>query len=94
MALVGALLVFAIVWVAAKSRFRPVVSGVEQLVGLDAEAVEAFTGNGQVMVHGEIWNATAQGPVVKGQRLKVTGVDGLTLSVDPLDSNSTHHGER
>ena len=94
MALVGALLVFAIVWVAAKSRFRPIVSGVEQLVGLDAEAVEAFSGDGQVMVHGEIWNATAAGPIAKGQHLKVTGVDGLTLSVDPLDSNSTHHGEQ
>jgi membrane-bound serine protease (ClpP class) len=94
MALVGALIVFAIVWVAAKSRFRPIVSGVEQLVGLDAEAVEAFSGHGQVMVHGEIWNATAAGPVAKGQHLRVTGVDGLTLSVDPLDSDTTHHGEQ
>ena len=94
MALVGAILVFAIVWVAAKSRFRPVVSGVEQLIGMDAEAVEAFSGDGQVMVHGEIWHATAAGPVAKGQHLKVTGVDGLTLSVDPLDSDSTHHGEQ
>jgi membrane-bound serine protease (ClpP class) len=94
MALVGALVVFAIVWVAAKSRFRPVVSGIEEMVGMDAEAVEAFEGSGQVMVHGEIWNATTAGAVSKGQRLKVTGVDGLTLSVDRSTTDSTNNGER
>jgi membrane-bound serine protease (ClpP class) len=89
MGLVGGLTVFAIVWVAAKSRLRPVVSGVEQLVGLEAEAVAAFPDEGQVMVHGEIWHAVSAGPVAKGQRVRVTGVDGLTLSVDPI-----HNGEQ
>ena len=89
MGLVGALIVVGIVWVAAKSRFRPIVSGVEQLVGLEAEAVAAFPEKGQVMVHGEIWHAVSAGPVAKGQRVRVTGIDGLTLNVDPI-----HNGEQ
>jgi membrane-bound serine protease (ClpP class) len=88
MALVGGLLVFAIVWVAARSRLRPVVSGMEQLVGLEAEAVNGFTGQGQVMVHGEIWNATCAAPVAKGQKLRITGVDGLTLHVVAADKGA------
>jgi membrane-bound serine protease (ClpP class) len=88
MALVGGLLVFAIVWVAARSRLRPVVSGVEQLVGLDAQAVEGFSDHGHVMVHGEIWQAVSAVPVSKGQQLRVTGVDGLTLRVDTTDKGA------
>jgi membrane-bound serine protease (ClpP class) len=88
MALVGGLLVFAIVWVAARSRLRPVVSGMEQLLGLEAEAVNGFTGQGQVMVHGEIWNATCAAPVAKGQKVRITGVDGLTLRVDAADKGA------
>ncbi len=61
---------------------------------MDAEAVEAFDGSGQVMVHGEIWNATTTGTVSKGQKLKITGVDGLTLSVDRSTTESSNNGER
>ncbi len=88
MALVGGLLVFGIVWVAARSRLRPVVSGVEQLIGLDAQAVESFSDHGHVMVHGEIWQAVSAVPVSKGQQLRVTGVDGLTLRVDTTDKGA------
>ena len=88
MALVGGLLVFAIVWIAARSRMRPVVSGIEQMVGLRGEAVENFAGHGHVLVHGEIWNAVSAAPVVKGQSLIITGVDGLTLRVDTAEKGA------
>ncbi len=50
------------------------------------EAGEALTeivpdGAGQVATHGEIWNATAGEPIPKGARVRVTGVDRLTLVV-------------
>ena len=67
-----------------RSRDRPVVSGAEQLLYADAEALEDFERRGQVWVHGERWNATTQVPVRKGQALKVTSLDGLTLQVEPV----------
>jgi membrane-bound serine protease (ClpP class) len=34
-------------------------------------------------VHGELWNAHASIPVNRGQALRVKGMHGLTLEVEP-----------
>lgn len=73
---------FAVASMALKARHRPVVTGAEQLVGSEAEALEDFVGQGHVRAHGEIWQARAAEPVHKGERLRVTGLDGLTLRVE------------
>ena len=36
---------------------------------------------GRVRVHGEIWSAIASEPIASGDRVTVTNVDGLTLTV-------------
>ncbi|MED5535278.1 MAG: nodulation protein NfeD [Pseudomonadota bacterium] len=82
-ALTGALILLGIVWFAMKSRDRPIVAGVEELLRATAEALEDFTSQGQVWVHGERWNAYSEVPVKKGQALKITRIDGLTLYVEP-----------
>jgi membrane-bound serine protease (ClpP class) len=82
-ALTGALILLGIVWFAMKSRDRPVVAGVEELLRTTAEALEDFTSQGQVWAHGERWNAHSEVPVKKGQSLKVTKINGLTLYVEP-----------
>ncbi len=82
-ALAGALTLLGTVWFAMKSRVRPVVSGVEEMAGQFAEALEDFDHEGQVWVHGERWIARSRDPVIKGQRLNVTKVDGLVLHVQP-----------
>lgn len=82
-ALAGALTLLGTVWFAMKSRVRPVVSGVEEMAGASAEALENFDREGQVRVHGERWTARSKDPVIKGQRLNVTKVDGLVLHVQP-----------
>ncbi len=84
-ALLGSLLVMATVWLAVRARRRPVVSGVEELIGAQAEAVGAFEHEGQVFVHGETWSARSAQPVAARQALKVTAVEGLTLTVQPID---------
>jgi membrane-bound serine protease (ClpP class) len=80
---VGALSVLGIIWVAVKARRRPVVSGIEQMVGASGVAREDFQGKGWVFVHGELWNAQSSQPIHSGQAVNVVAVDGLTLQVSP-----------
>jgi membrane-bound serine protease (ClpP class) len=82
-ALAGSLALLGIIWFAMQSRLRPVVSGVEEMTGEMAEALEDFEHEGQVWVHSERWTARSKNPVKKGQRLSVTMVDGLVLHVEP-----------
>ena len=52
-------------------------------IGEPGEALTAIAPEraGQVATHGEIWNATSGEPIPKGTRVRVTGVDRLTLVV-------------
>jgi len=83
LATVGAGLLFAIMAIAVKARRAPVVSGIEQMLGKIAEAAEDFQAEGLVDVHSETWNAKTHKPVHQGDRLRVIGVEGLTLLVEP-----------
>ena len=67
----------------AKSRKRPVVSGREQLIGAVAEALEDFEAEGWARVHGERWRVRSSAPVRRGQRLRVTRMNGLVLDAHP-----------
>jgi membrane-bound serine protease (ClpP class) len=87
-AIAGALIVFGIAYFALHSRSRPVVSGREQMIGSTAEAVTAFESAGTVRVHGEMWSARSTTPVRAGQRVRVTGIEGLTLQVSPDEGES------
>ncbi len=75
----------ATMWMAMRARRRPVVTGAEQLVGDLAEAMSDFSGEGQVRIYGEQWNAISRVPVTRGQRLRVDRVAGLTLHVSPME---------
>jgi membrane-bound serine protease (ClpP class) len=83
MGLGGALVLLAIVSFAVRARRRPVVSGIEGLTREIAEAVEDFEREGLVRVHGELWSAVSTVPVRAGQRLRIRGVDGLVIRVEP-----------
>lgn len=67
----------------AKTRRRPVVTGREQLVGAPGEALEDFAAEGWARVHSEQWRVRSPRPVRRGQRLRVTGMQGLILDVIP-----------
>jgi membrane-bound serine protease (ClpP class) len=66
---------------ALKARRHQVVTGREAMIGTTAEALEDFVEMGQVWVHGERWHARSDRPVHKGDKLRVTAIDGLMLSV-------------
>jgi membrane-bound serine protease (ClpP class) len=67
----------------ARSRRRAVVSGREHLIGAVGEALSDFEGEGWARVRGEQWKVRAGGPVRRGQKLRVTGMQGLVLDVVP-----------
>ncbi|MGB8635205.1 MAG: nodulation protein NfeD [Rhodanobacteraceae bacterium] len=95
-ALVAALLVVGIVWMAWRSQRRPQVSGAEELVGMVGEAVEDFAGKGTVHVHGERWQARSAVPLRTGDTVRVTAIHGLVLEVAPVsqpDSQDPIQGE-
>ena len=72
---------------AFKARRRPVVSGLEEMVGGTAVVVDDFEGTGTVTIHSEKWRALSNVPLHKDQQVKVTDIDGLTLSVEPIDAS-------
>ena len=75
--------VFFIVTMALKARRRPVVTGREEMVGAVGEVLEDFTGEGWARVHSETWRVASAGPLRRGQKVRVTGVNGLVLAVEP-----------
>jgi membrane-bound serine protease (ClpP class) len=87
-AVAGSLGMMAIIWIAVRARQRPVVSGREELVGATGVALEDFAGAGHVHVHSERWNAVSEAPVRENQAVVVTGLDGLTLKVRPVNVES------
>jgi membrane-bound serine protease (ClpP class) len=66
----------------ASQRQRAVTgdTGMIDELGQALTAIEPGT-SGRVAVHGEIWQATAGEAIAEGARVRVTGVDGLTLTV-------------
>jgi membrane-bound serine protease (ClpP class) len=83
-ATVGGLVIVAMAWLASRSLRRPVVTGVQTMVGENAEVLEAFNGRGRVRYGGEIWNAVSSSAVRAGQIVRITRIDGLTVWVEPV----------
>jgi membrane-bound serine protease (ClpP class) len=83
-ATVGGLAIVAMAWLASRSLRRPVVTGVQTMVGENAEVLEAFSGQGRVRYGGEIWNARSSSAVRAGQIVRITRVNGLMLWVEPV----------
>ena len=85
LALVSSLGLMGVIGIALKARLRPVVSGREQLIGASGTALTDVYHEGEVFVHSERWSAVSDSPLHKGQTVEVTGIDGLTLKVRPID---------
>ncbi len=65
-------------------RRRP-ATGYEEMIGMQGVAREDFDRTGRVWVHSELWNARTRSPVREGQTVKVVAIDGLLLTVEPVE---------
>lgn len=68
---------------AVQARRRAVMTGREGMIGGRGEALQDFADGGAVWAFGERWKAVTDAPLRKGDKVRVTGVEGLTLQVTP-----------
>ncbi|HUJ51247.1 MAG TPA: nodulation protein NfeD [Bryobacteraceae bacterium] len=66
-----------------RARAAKVVTGMEGMIGEVGVAVGDLAPDGRVFVRGEYWNAVATAPLKSGERVRVTAVDRLNLTVEP-----------
>jgi membrane-bound serine protease (ClpP class) len=78
----SAIMMFLVRLTLASQRRRPTTgaAGMVDELGRALTAIEPGTA-GRVATHGEIWRAIAAEPVAEGETVRVTDVDGLTLTV-------------
>jgi membrane-bound serine protease (ClpP class) len=86
-AVASAAFLILMVGMLVKGRRRPVVTGREELIGSSGVALDDFSGEGWARVHSENWRVRADAPVRKGQKLRVTAIEGLLLDVAPEPDN-------
>ncbi len=58
--------------------------GVEALMGREVEVRRACRPLGEVRVRGEIWQARCDAGADAGESVRIVGLDGLTLLVEPV----------
>lgn len=75
---------FLIINIALRARFRPVVSGKEELIGKTAKVEIDSQGLVRVRIFGELWQVQSDSPLQNGQLVKIKKVDGLILIVEPV----------
>jgi membrane-bound serine protease (ClpP class) len=81
---------------ALKAQRRPPQTGVDAMIGEIGRTRAALTADvpGQIDAHGEIWHAVSRVPLPQGVAVRIVGVDGLTLRVEPTDrpASEGEHG--
>ncbi len=68
-------------------RHRQVVSGAEYMIGRSGSVIEDIGEHGRVEIDGESWLAKSTQPLATGQAIRVTAIDRLVLTVEPLDKS-------
>jgi len=81
---VGLITVF-LTTIVLRARRNRVTTGREGMIGEIGIARTELEPAGKVFVHGELWNAVARTSVASGSRVRVSGVEGLQLIVEPAD---------
>ena len=63
---------------------KPIVSGVDEMLGSIGQVLQDFEGSGHIHIHGEAWQVKSKLPFKRGDHVRVTSIDGLILSVEPI----------
>ncbi|MBN1550242.1 nodulation protein NfeD [bacterium] len=90
LAIAVAVIVVFLLSLVVRSHRTKANTGDAGMVGLTGKVTKALNPEGQVFIHGEIWNArfTRDQLVPENTKVKVISVEGLTLTVDLVDSGN------
>jgi membrane-bound serine protease (ClpP class) len=85
LAIAMAIIVLGLGRLAIRAQRLAPVTGAAAMVGEVGSTLTAIAppAAGQVRVHGEIWRASSSRPVPPGTRIRILGINGLTLEVEP-----------
>ena len=75
--------IFAVTMTVKAHRAKP-ATGREGLLGEEGKATTRIAPEGKVFVHGELWNAYADGIIEEGQKVRVVKAEGLRVKVEKL----------
>jgi membrane-bound serine protease (ClpP class) len=77
-----AVILIFMVRLALRARLSKVATGQAGMIGLRGKAKTDIAPEGTVFVRGELWGARSRMKIARGETIRVTGVDGLTLEVE------------
>lgn len=83
----SSLLMMFLIWI-RRLHSLPVLAGAEEMVGAVATVLSWQDNQGRVHMRGTSWAARFDGPLSRGQKVRVTAVDGLTVDVEPEDEEA------
>jgi membrane-bound serine protease (ClpP class) len=81
--------VFAISYLVFRSQKSKPTMGLQGLIGEIGEVRGKLGPTGKIFVHGEYWNAEADGEIDVGEKVKVLGYDGMCLKVSRLSESES-----
>jgi len=67
-----------------RARRGKVETGSEGMIGETGAAITELAPEGTIFVHGEYWVAVSPRPVAAGARVRVTAIEKLKLTVEPV----------
>jgi len=74
---------------AIRARRSKVTTGTSGMIGLTGRAETAVAPQGTIFVRGELWKARSRMNIAPGERVRVTGMDGLTLDVEAEEDSAS-----
>lgn len=78
-----------LITMAIRAMRRKVVTGREAMIGSEGEVLQILNSKELlVRIQGEIWKASSTERMHKGQKIRVRGLSGLSLSVEPGELNN------
>ena len=67
-----------------RARAQKVMTGTAAMQNTIGIALTALSPAGKVLIRGEYWNAVSATPIAPGASVRVVGLNGLTLKVEPI----------
>jgi len=81
-----AIIIFLLAYIVRTQR-RPATTGQSEMTHSNGDIIDWKKDHGHVFVNGERWQAVSEAPFefAPGERVHVVHVDGLTLTIEPID---------